>query len=101
MTTLIVPEYKLDTLMPKIQRIIRKCQKAGIKYICDIYPPYMQEVEVNYINKEDHECYIKTENIRCVKVDLDLRYSIDGWSVLGVVKDKGDIRQTYFKDASL
>ena len=101
MAMLVVPSFKFASLEKKLNRIIRKCEKAKVPYTYEVSEPFKTRVTVRYFNKEDHTYFDKDQDMTCVSVNLDLCYHIEGWEVLGVVMEKCGVKQTYFNDAFL
>lgn len=101
MAEFIVPDFKFESLSKKLHTIANKCKKAGVDYIMEIGQLYPQRCMVHCYLKEEHREVKETRVIACRKVNIELKYHINGWAVLGTVNIKSGVRQTYFADASL
>ena len=101
MAEFIVPNFRFESISKKLNTIANKCKKAGVDYIMEIGEIYPQRCMVHCYLKEEHREVKETRVIACRKVNIELKYHINGWAVLGTVNIKSGVHQTYFADPSL
>lgn len=91
MATYTVLTSHLDSLKKEINKIAKKCVKAGISHTFKIGDSYDTVVAINNINY--------SFNVTDIIVDCAIRYN--GWQALGCVQRKDGIIQCYFNKSAM